>query len=138
FTGSIWPICLPTTETLQQEVNNMKNFHVTGWGKTAHTNFSDTLMEIIVNRKNRAKCNKSFPKHPIDSTQICAGADGKDACGGDSGGPLSQVVYFNEYQRFVQFGVVNFGSAHCDGTDPGVYTNVGSYIRWIAYTIATK
>ncbi|XP_060654488.1 serine protease grass-like [Drosophila nasuta] len=138
FKRSISPICLPTTKILQQKVNNIKDFHVTGWGKTKFSNYSNTLMEIIVNQKNRAKCNKSFPKYPVDSTQICAGADGKDACGGDSGGPLSQVVYFNGYQRFVQYGVVNFGFINCTGEHPGVYTNVGSYIRWIAYTIATK
>ncbi|KAH8404190.1 hypothetical protein KR215_011669, partial [Drosophila sulfurigaster] len=137
FTGSIWPICLPTIETLQQKLNNKTTFYVTGWGKTEFAEFSDTPMETFINRIDHTACQESFPGRRIVSTHICAGGNNGDSCNGDSGGPLSNIMYFNDFQRFVQSGVVSFGSQNCSSKHPGVYTNVQSYIRWIAYKIAT-
>ncbi|XP_034104283.1 serine protease grass-like isoform X8 [Drosophila albomicans] len=137
FRESIIPICLPTSEILQNKVKITQRFRVTGWGKTETTDFSDVPMETGVNRVDHSICQKSY-NIEISSTQICSGSVGKDSCNGDSGGPLSYVAYLNDYQRFVQYGVVSFGSQTCGDGHPGVYTNVGSYIRWIAYKIATK
>ncbi|XP_034111214.1 serine protease grass-like [Drosophila albomicans] len=138
FKRSISPICLPTTKTLQQKLNNITKFYVTGWGKTEFADFSDTPMETSINRTDPAVCRNSFRGRRIDSTHICAGGSQGDSCNGDSGGPLSYIVYFNDSQRFVQYGVVSFGSHNCSNALPGVYTNVKSYMRWIAYKIATK
>ncbi|KAH8300071.1 hypothetical protein KR044_009497 [Drosophila immigrans] len=137
FKESIRPICLPVSETLQQKVDTMEVFHVTGFGKTESHSYSDVPLETIVGPKDIAKCQKSY-RRQIVSTQLCAGDRGKDSCNGDSGGPISYVEYFNGQQRFVQFGIVSFGSSSCGDGNPGVYTKVGSYIRWIAYKIATK
>ncbi|XP_034104281.1 serine protease grass-like isoform X2 [Drosophila albomicans] len=137
FRESIMPICLPTSEILQNKVKTTQRFRVTGWGKTENTDFSDVPMETGVNRVDHSICQNSYHRE-ISSTQICTGSVGKDSCNGDSGGPLSYVAYLNDYQRFVQYGVVSFGSQTCGDGHPGVYTNVGSYIRWIAYKIATK
>ncbi|KAH8403775.1 hypothetical protein KR215_002623, partial [Drosophila sulfurigaster] len=135
MTESVMPICLPTSE-IQQKVNTVQEFHVTGWGRTENTSFSDVPMETRVNRVDHTICQKSYNRE-ISSTQICTGSVGKDSCNGDSGGALSSVALLNDYQRFVQYGVVSFGSRRCGDGHPGVYTNIGNYIRWIAYKIAT-
>ncbi|XP_034107560.2 serine protease grass-like [Drosophila albomicans] len=135
---NITPICLPTNYDLQQEVNNMAKFHVTGWGKNENGPFSDFPKQARLNRIDRLQCQNSYPSREIVSTQICAGGVGYDSCKGDSGGPLSYIKYLNDYQRIVQYGVVSIGKRECGNGSPGVYTNVGSYIRWIAYKIATK
>ncbi|XP_051860270.1 serine protease grass-like isoform X7 [Drosophila albomicans] len=137
FRESIMPICLPTSEILQQRVNTLQGFRVTGWGKTENTSFSDVPMEAVVNRVDHSICQQEYTK-TIDSNQICASKSLKNFCNGDSGGPLSYIPYLNGHQRFVQYGVVSFGSENCTDGYSGVYTNVGSYIRWIAYKIATK
>ncbi|XP_034111215.2 serine protease grass-like [Drosophila albomicans] len=137
FKESIGPICLPVNETIQQSVSSMELFHVTGWGKTEVRFASDVPLETVVRRKDIDNCQKSYRRQIIPA-QLCAGGLGRDACNGDSGGPLAYVKYLDGRQRFVQFGIVSFGSSNCGDGNPGVYTNVGSYIRWIAYKIATK
>ncbi|KAH8370968.1 hypothetical protein KR093_005705, partial [Drosophila rubida] len=136
FAESIRPICLPVDETLQARVNAMNVFHVTGWGKTEVTSFSDVPLETIVQTRNKQECQNSY-RRQIVATQLCAGQTGRDSCTGDSGGPLSYVELMNHRQRFVEFGVVSFGSRNCGDGSPGVYTKVDSYIPWIAYKLAT-
>ena len=53
---------------------------------------------------------------------ICAGAKGKDACHGDSGGPLI------DQETGQLIGIVSRGLCT---NPPTVYTRVGSYIPWI-------
>ena len=57
---------------------------------------------------------------------------GKDACGGDSGGPLTISRYRNLDEYWTQIGIVSWGLISC-GTEgvPGVYTNVRRYLSWI-------
>jgi len=136
ITVSIKPICLPVDETLQN-VETMSIFRITGWGKTEYELMSKVPLETVVTKKDIKTCQESFNR-PIVPTQICAGDRGRDSCNGDSGGPLIFPDLFNGQQRFVQFGIVSFGSASCGDGNPGVYTNVGSYVPWIAYKIATK
>ncbi|KAM8712357.1 hypothetical protein ACLKA7_012814 [Drosophila subpalustris] len=137
ITESIRPICLPVNETIQRNVETLQSFFITGWGRTENETSSEVPLETIVTARNRSSCQASFTRK-IVPTQICAGDRGKDSCNGDSGGPLLYVDVFKGQQRFVQFGIVSFGSRTCGDGNPGVYTNVGSYTPWIAYKIATK
>lgn len=77
---------------------------------------------------------------PISSNQICAGGyQGKDSCGGDSGGPLTTVNKFDELPRYIQYGIVSYGPRHC-GTEgkPGIYTRVFKYMTWILDSIKSS
>ncbi|XP_034476256.1 serine protease grass-like [Drosophila innubila] len=136
-TVSIKPICLPVNETLQKLVETLSIFRITGWGKTEYELTSQVPLETVVTKKDIKTCQESFTRK-IVPTQICAGDRGRDSCNGDSGGPLIFPDLFNGQQCFVQFGIVSFGSASCGDGNPGVYTNVGSYVPWIAHKIATK
>ncbi|RWS01452.1 trypsin 3A1-like protein [Dinothrombium tinctorium] len=63
----------------------------------------------------------------ITETMICAGEEGKDSCGGDSGGPLFGSVLRNAKL----FGIVSFGIG-CGRKDrAGVYTRVQNFTDWI-------
>ncbi len=74
---------------------------------------------------------------PLTSNMLCAGiADGaRDACNGDSGGPL----FIKDGDEPVQVGVVSWGEGPMDATAAcghanayGVYARVHAYLDWIA------
>ena len=71
----------------------------------------------------------------IFRTNLCTlfVAGGRDACGGDSGGPLACRMNSGQY---ILGGVVSWGDA--DGCAlkklPGVYTQVSDYVGWIEKT----
>lgn len=95
FDGSVTPICLPSeTESRRQPGDKC---HVAGWGRLADTGATaKTLQELEVGIIDNKDCmsKQSYGKwsgYPvIDDHMFCAGfmEGGKDACAGDSGGPL--------------------------------------------------
>ncbi|XP_017835451.2 serine protease grass-like [Drosophila busckii] len=127
----IKPICLPITQELQEEPETLTQFMLTGWGKTEVSPYSDSLLESIVPKVPREKCKRAYNKE-YDSSIICAGDFSGDACNGDSGGPLTNVEYLHQRQRFIQYGIVSAGSRSCGSERPGVYTNVSKFLSWIA------
>ena len=62
---------------------------------------------------------------------MCAGLrdGGKDACEGDSGGPLLVQRYDNS--TWFQIGIVSHGYGCGHPNKPGVYTVVVDYLDWI-------
>ncbi|KAK6494445.1 granzyme K-like [Huso huso] len=106
---------------------------VSGWGKTvnnAHEG-SDTLKEADVAVIDRKVCNKYYNGNPnITKDMLCAGdkKGKKDACTGDSGGPL---ICKNAFTAIVS------GGNNCgDPEKPGVYTFLSDkYLPWISKTI---
>lgn len=131
---SIMPICLPLTEELQRNGETMESFKVTGWGGNENGETSPVPKEATLNYVNHTECK--FSHDNLVSHHLCAGnEEGVDACPGDSGGPLMQVGYVNELQRFVQYGIVSFGKASCAIGEPAVFTKVTDFLRWIATTM---
>lgn len=126
----IKPICLPINETLQQKVTEIERFIVTGWGETEKSNSSDVPLEAQVSKAPAYWCKIKYRQ--IISSQLCVGQNGRDSGQGDSGGPLADIQFYQEAQRFVQYGIVSYGS------DLGVYTNVSMFMPWIADKIATN
>ncbi|XP_017490763.1 PREDICTED: trypsin I-P1-like [Rhagoletis zephyria] len=97
---------------------------VSGWGRTEDGGFAPQLMVVDVAIVNRSQCAINYGEF-IGDGMICAGymAGGRDACVGDSGGPLAcdgKLV-----------GVVSFGVGCAQPGYPGVYADVASYAEWI-------
>jgi len=100
---------------------------VTGWGlirvspQTLPSNLQKVQLPIVSNAQAATVWGT------IPSTDIMAGYlnGNKDACNGDSGGPLIVPVY-NEYKLA---GIVSWGSSNCDTY--GGYTSVSALEEWI-------
>ena len=95
-----------------------------------HTSFrgskAEELKEVYVPLVPDDFCRSRMSQYgTVDDTMVCAGGEGgKDACGGDSGGPL--------FHGDVLVGVTSWGY-ECAWTGiPGVYAKVGKVIRWIS------
>ncbi|NP_001187108.1 granzyme K precursor [Ictalurus punctatus] len=102
---------------------------VRGWGTTHVKNpkACDTLQELEVTVVDRELCNCYYNSKPtITANMLCAGNKqrDKDACWGDSGGPL-------ECKKNI-VGVVSGGSGCGNPKKPGVYTLLSKeHIDWI-------
>ncbi|KAJ1522315.1 hypothetical protein ONE63_002612 [Megalurothrips usitatus] len=103
-------------------------------------NPATALMEVALYRTKYEDCAKRYtgpqvrrfmPRGVDDETQLCAGADQllKDACKGDSGGPIQSPV-IKETCMYKLVGVVSLGLG-CGFAQPGIYTRVSHYVPWI-------
>ncbi|XP_007531379.1 kallikrein-7 [Erinaceus europaeus] len=104
---------------------------VSGWGTTTSpdVSFPKKLMCTDISLISPQDCKKVY-KDLLGNAMLCAGIPNskKNACNGDSGGPL---VCNGKLQ-----GLVSWGSFPCgQPNDPGVYTQVCKYLKWIQDTI---
>ncbi|XP_054729076.1 serine protease persephone-like [Anastrepha obliqua] len=132
FSVKVYPTCLHTDPTDLPENTEIIE---TGWGRTESNNLSKHLMAAKMNLIPLPKCNAEFKnyidrrlRHGIDETQLCALAPGKDACWGNSGGPL-QIIKEKAYNNYRVVGVVSFGG-NCRNL-PGIYTSVAKFLDFI-------
>jgi len=129
FRDEIQPICLPEPKTKWAD---KESFLVTGWGQLGEYDDSpDRLRQVVVPHIPNSVCRRqpNYGGGAIHEGVMCAGLilGGKDACAGDSGGPLATVVD----GKWTLAGVVSWGVGCGDKHSPGVYTNVGQYVDWI-------
>lgn len=110
-----------TTVRLDNGKNSFpgRNVTVLGWGATSETGkASDVLMELTVPVVNHTVCEEVLGPR-VDKGMLCAGGEeGKDACAGDSGGPLAVMRFF---ERPVLVGVVSWGRGKCYNSQACVY-----------------
>ncbi|XP_003803290.3 kallikrein-4 [Otolemur garnettii] len=102
---------------------------VSGWGLLVNGRLPTVLQCVNVSVVSEDECRELYDPvyHP---SMLCAGGgqDQKDACNGDSGGPL----ICNESLH----GLVSFGQDQCGQVGvPGVYTNLCKFTDWIQKTI---
>lgn len=112
---------------------------VIGWGDTSgFGSYSPVLMEATIPIVSLAACIQGFietetryPYSAKDFTEnmLCAGyaSGGRDACYGDSGGPL---MVHNAY-GWELAGLVSWGDGCAEPGLYGVYTRVGNFGAWI-------
>ncbi|TQM83442.1 trypsin [Saccharothrix saharensis] len=94
---------------------------VHGWGRTGELDApSRRLREVDVPIRSDAECSADVPDYRPDG-MLCAGypEGGKDACEGDSGGPLTVAGEL--------VGVVSYGRGCARPGQPGVYTRLSRY-----------
>nr|Q9TXD8.1 RecName: Full=Venom peptide isomerase heavy chain [Agelenopsis aperta]AAB34914.1 peptide isomerase heavy chain [Agelenopsis aperta] len=125
-------ICVPKGVT-----NPEGNATVIGWGKISSGGKQvNTLQEVTIPIIPWKKCKEiygdefsEFEYSQITPYMICAGAEGKDSCQADSGGPLFQID---------ANGVATLIGTVANGADcgykhyPGVYMKVSSYTNWMS------
>lgn len=105
---------------------------VTGWGRLYETgSLADILQEVTIPIISNSECGGVHGRH-VSEYELCAGATGKDACYGDSGGALVALSPFGDWR---QVGIVSWGNG-C-GHLPGGYTRVASFYLWIQQTIGS-
>ncbi|XP_055542185.1 proclotting enzyme-like [Wyeomyia smithii] len=126
FNSYIWPICMPPLDDSWAGYRAI----VVGWG----TQFfggphSKVLMEVDLPIWSNKECQEVYINR-IFETSLCAGnyEGGKDSCQGDSGGPLMVQL---PNKRWVSVGIVSWGIRCGEANHPGIYTRVGSYVRWV-------
>lgn len=124
--------------------------HRVGMGKNEFGELEEDL-QVSVNLPYipKSQCNKSW-NGLIKDHQICAGLSSLDTCDGDSlpketpdfrlgdsGGPLvlpdaSNYDFSKESPALdLIVGITSFGPRDCDGSKPGVCTNLGYFKDWI-------
>ena len=101
---------------------------VNGWGATNKqaTKFPDEMHEVSVDVMSLKECREH--KSTITDNMLCAQAPGKDACLGDSGGPLA----YDKDGKTWQTGITSSGPIPCaDMENPGVWTRVSKIVDWV-------
>merc|ERR1712038_1502180 len=95
------------------------------------TVFPDHLQDVEVSYVDQSDCEESYSSTPYGALDVlpsmmCAADSGKDACGGDSGGPLFDA----NSQKLV--GVVSWGIGCARPEYPGVYGRISEeWEDWI-------
>lgn len=96
--------------------------------------------------RDSALCNKYYREVYLELApdQLCVGGEiGRDACPGDSGGPLMVKQGAGNHNtsggedRWYQVGIVSLGPQHCGGKIPGIYVNLLNYMDWLEATVDT-
>lgn len=107
---------------------------VLGWGDTTgNASYPEKLHQVSVPIISNADCNEAFVQSPLYSSppiserMLCAGADGRDACYDDSGGPL--LVRAGDQYRLA--GLVSWGEGCALPGFFGVYTRVPRFYDFI-------
>ncbi|XP_035190272.1 vitamin K-dependent protein C [Oxyura jamaicensis] len=126
------PICLPTRDLAEHELTRHgRQMMVTGWGSTSDLekrNYSTLLSYIEIPMVPRNECAQVM-SYTISDNMLCAGTlgDRKDACIGDSGGPM-----ITKYKgTWFLVGLVSWGEGCGRKEKFGVYTKVSQYLEWI-------
>lgn len=113
--------------------------NVSGWGSTGNGQTSEILWRAEIRILKISSCRDVFDRETLTPDMICAGVEGghKDACNGDSGGPLTchDATSGEKYLC----GIVSFGSP-CENNheSPGVCTDVRKYHDWIQNHITAQ
>ncbi|XP_060134760.1 plasma kallikrein [Zootoca vivipara] len=127
FSALQQPICLPSEDRMNTEFTNC---WVTGWGYTKERGeIQDALQKVSIPLISNLECQSRYQEHRITDEMMCAGyrEGGRDACKGDSGGPLSCKHQGSWYL----VGVTSWGEGCARAGQPGVYTNVAKFVEWI-------
>ncbi|KAH8024255.1 hypothetical protein HPB51_022374 [Rhipicephalus microplus] len=124
------PACLPS---LTLSDTNGINVTVVGWGQVSEDvpRTPAVPLKAVLTVFDNHICNTWLHNHSMRvlDNHMCAGVEegGKDACHGDSGGPLLAL----NNRRYVVVGVVAAGDGCALPRTPGIYTRVTAFLPWI-------
>jgi hypothetical protein len=109
--------------------------NVYGFGRLSDAGDSSvqTLQRVSMPYISGTSCQEYYPDGDVLEDMFCAGDEdgGRDACSGDSGGPLIKQVDGTS----VILGLVSWGDGCGEADKPGVYTSVQYHFDWIQNTV---
>jgi len=125
FRNGLSPVCIYNERHPTE--NYGKQATVLGWGNLEPGSYHrpEVLHKATLQIKSLDDCRRNFGNSApggIRDHFICAHAPGRDACSGDSGGPLMI--------NSCQVGIVSWGIG-CATHNYGVYTRIASFQTWI-------
>ncbi|MCB0918671.1 MAG: serine protease [Actinobacteria bacterium] len=126
----------PTMPLLKQSrrLTVGRSAQVAGWGNLSEGGGQpDRLQEATMSVLPQRRCDEVYDDYDR-RTGFCAGhwpGPGPDTCQGDSGGPMTISV--NGEARLA--GVTSFGGDCGAPKEPGVYTDLTRYKRWIGVNV---
>ena len=134
--NGIKKLLLPTFDIKKNLYKVGKKCVILGYGYTSENGYNSFKLQradIKIISKNSPL--NFYQPGSITKNMVLAGDfanldnpnDNKDACSGDSGGPM--FTWFNK-KRYLN-GLVSWGYGCAVDLYPGVYTKVGNYRRWI-------
>ncbi|XP_026842878.1 serine protease grass [Drosophila persimilis] len=85
YTANIRPICILLDTTVQQRIDSLREYTLTGWGLMWGGQRASVLQTVNLTQIDRYTCARHG--YRIDHTHICAGDFRRHACVGDSGSP---------------------------------------------------
>lgn len=136
---NLLPICLPEEKT--GLVLNEQGT-VSGWGMTEVRRKSALLKYAHIAAYSQNDCQNtptlSNSAMVFTDNMFCAGAEGKDSCAGDSGGPFTLPMLSGNRGPYYLKGIVSWGAFCRHGGNRGYYTKVENYVEWIKSTIETE
>jgi len=116
------PVCMASADP-----NVGDGMTVIGYG-TTEKGYTTKLQRADVQYIDNVECKAAHPTYAVTDSMMCAASsEGKDACGGDSGGPL--LALGTDADTDVALGVVSWGD-EC-GEKPGVYGRISIVRDWI-------
>lgn len=133
FDKFVSPVCLP-----RKPLNiARKRLLIAGWGQTDEGGRDSEQLRYITKKELPFKKCKPMLHGEAqmklnESIVICTSARNKDACMGDSGGPMTT---WNERGRSVLVGIVSFGYGCARDDEPSGYTRVATFVPWVLRTI---
>lgn len=134
FSRFLQPIALPNTEKV---IRDGEQCITSGWGQTSEHEFihdyNRRLKAVIIPFIGHDHCNKLLNSRlKILNEEVCAGDErgGKDACNGDSGGPLIHPAFGPISKRTI-VGIVSNGIGCALPKLPGIYVDVRKIRVWI-------
>nr|XP_012293927.1 LOW QUALITY PROTEIN: serine protease 45 [Aotus nancymaae] len=126
--GDVALVHLQTPVTFSESV-------LTLLGSTANSTLTPELQEAEVFIMDSKRCDRHYHKKSLFppiiplvlGDMICATNYGENLCSGDSGGPLACEVEGG----WILAGVLSWEKACAKAQNPGVYTRVTKYTKWI-------
>ncbi|XP_039084208.1 serine protease 45-like isoform X3 [Hyaena hyaena] len=142
FSKYVQPICLPEASY------NLKvgtQCWVTGWGQvkqrfSVNSTLTPELQEAEVFIMDNRRCDRIYRRKSLAprliplvlGDMICATNYRENLCSGDSGGPLACEAE----GMWILAGVLSWEKACARAQNPGVYTRVTKYSKWIKKQIS--
>lgn len=122
----------PFVKIRNAEPNPEERLTVIGFGNSilgSRPVIPEKLLEVELGYISQEQCQEMHFPTRLSNDMLCALESGKDACSGDSGGPL--FIKGETYEQDELVGTVAWGRGCADERWPGVYSRMSWFYNWI-------